>query len=120
MNQKSVSKDQEKAEVNASKPYRWAEQREKEAKTIRGKFMCHEPVGGSVEFVFKKFRGDAVKRYTFQHGKEYDLPVAVVKHLNENCNYPIYSERIDNNGDTLTTVGKNVQRFNFIVTPEFA
>lgn len=120
MNQKAAAKDQEKAEVVNVKPYVWNDQKAKESKTIKGKFMCHEPVGGSVEFVFKKFRGESVKRYKLQHGKEYDLPISVVMHLNENCNYPVYREVLDNTGNTLTEVGKNVQRFNFIVTPEFA
>jgi hypothetical protein len=97
---------------------KWEDQRIRESRLVKGRFQCHEAKGGSIEFVFKKFKGDKVQKYKLRDGGEYELPISVVKHLNEDCNYPVYHETIDNNGDKLQEVGRRVQRYNFVQYPD--
>lgn len=106
-------KDSKKPAV-LSKEHRWEEQRKAESRLVKGVFQCHEPRGGSVKFSFKKFKGDPVTVYELWDGRTYEIPLAVAKHLNENCNYPIYSEILGKDGLRTQEVSKKVQRFNFV------
>lgn len=65
-------------------------QRERDSKMIRVKFMFHECPGGMLSHVFKKHKGDEVKRYDLIDGQIYNIPVGLYKHLNENGWYPVY------------------------------
>lgn len=107
-----------KGAVGIEKSRTWEHERKRENRKIKGVFQCHEPRGGSVEFVFKKFKGDAVERYKLQDGKEYELPLAVINHLNQNCNYPVYAEILSPDGLRQAEIGKRIQRYNFVVYPE--
>lgn len=104
--------------VTKTTEHKYEEDRIRDSRKIKGMFQCHEPRGGSVDFHFKKYKGDPVQRYNLIDGKIYELPVAVVNHINQNCNYPVYKENLDPQGDRLVEVGKKVQRFNFVVIPE--
>ena len=85
-----------------------------ECRLVKGIFRCHEPRGGSVTFSFKKYKWDPVKTYTFVDGEEYEIPLSVARHLNQNCNYPVHSHIMDKNGvPTVDRQGKKVSRMNF-------
>lgn len=85
-----------------------------ESKMVKGIFRCHEPAGGSVTFPFKKFKWDPVVNYTMTDGQEYEIPLAVARHLNKNCNYPIHSYILDSAGKPLLDqAGKKFSRMNF-------
>lgn len=115
--QVAESKESKPSVVHA-KASPWEKERQRESRKIRGVFQCHEPRGGSVEFVFKKYKGDPVERYKLYDGKEYELPLSVINHLNQNCNYPVYSEILGPDGLRQSEIGKRVQRYNFVVYPE--
>lgn len=80
-------KEKIKTDPETTVPYRWEQQRKEESRLIKGIFQDHEKSGGSVSFPFKKFRGDEIKSYTLVDGHEYELPLSVVKHLNNGCYY---------------------------------
>lgn len=85
-----------------------------ESRMVKGIFRCHEPQGGCVTFSFKKYKWDPVKRYTFYDGMEYEIPLAVARHLNQNCNYAIHSYIMDVQGRPIVDkAGKKFQRMNF-------
>lgn len=111
---KKKSEESEVAKPSAGSTYKWAEQRERENQIVEGTFQCHEPRGGMVSFFFKKFRGDPVRQYTMWDGQKYKIPIAVANHINNNCNYPVYQETLGNDGLREISVGKRVQRFNFV------
>lgn len=111
--QKAVEPEVVKEEV--SRPaYRWEREKERDSRMVTGKFQCHEPRGGSVKFSFKQYKGDPVKTYEFHDGQTYTIPLGVAKHLNNNCNYPVYSEILGPDGLRTSDITKRVQRFNFI------
>lgn len=87
--------------------------REKDHKIVKGIFRCFEPRGGSITFVFKKYKGDDVLKYTMTDGQVCEIPLMVAKHLNQDCFYPIHSHVLDANGNPSVQVGKKVQRCSF-------
>lgn len=86
--------------------------REMDNRKVKGRFSCLEPLGGSVTFPFKKYRGDPVVHYTFEDGQEYEIPLAVAKHLNS-CGWDVHSHVLDANGKPTINVGKKHKRFIF-------
>lgn len=87
--------------------------KEKDHKMVKGIFRCFEPRGGSMTFVFKKYAGDQVLKYTMIDGDTYDVPVMVAKHLNQNCWYPKHTHVLDANGKPSVEIGQKVNRCSF-------
>lgn len=95
---------------------RWEEDRKKGARPVSGRFVWRECPGGSFKFHFRGFPGDPVKTYELTDGQEYTLPVAVVKHLVNNCQVEETTnviKQVDINGKPLYDK-KMIPRFAFI------
>lgn len=91
-----------------------------ESRMVKGIFRCRQPAGGNVKFCFRKFKWDKTKWYTMFDGETYEVPLAVARHLNNNCNYPVHSHILGADGNPLLDVGgKKESRMNFEST-EFA
>lgn len=85
-----------------------------ESRMVKGVFRCREPEGGNVEFFFKKYKWDPVQHYVMFDGEVYEVPLAVARHLNKNCNYPIHSHILGPDGrPTIDRTGKVKSRMNF-------
>jgi hypothetical protein len=85
-----------------------------ESRMVKGIFRCHEPRGGCVTFSFKKFKWDPVKSYTMYDGMEYEIPLSVARHLNNNCNRFIHTRILDAQGNPLVDkAGQKESRMNF-------
>jgi len=81
---------------------------------VKGVFRCHEPRGGEVTLVWKEYKGDPIRRWTLKDGCEYEIPIGLAKHLNNNCNYDIHSHILGPDGNPLVDKrGKQVSRMNF-------
>jgi len=83
-----------------------------DSKLVKGRFSCHEPKGGSVKFSFRKYKEDPVKHYHLMDGMEYELPLAVAKHLN-NCGWEVHAHILDKDGNPVVGTGKKEHRFTF-------
>lgn len=83
--------------------------RAKDNELVTGIFRYHELPGGALEFVFRKYKGDPVDKYTLIDGQVYTIPVGVAKHLNSNCAYPQYDFIKGEPGVTqVNTFGKDM------------
>lgn len=98
---------------------RLEEQREVESKLVRGRFKYLEVPGGTHEFKFRKYKNDPIQKYSFKDNEIYEIPLAVARHLNNNCSYPSYSYKNDESGRPRVTAGEKVHRMSF-VSLEFA
>jgi hypothetical protein len=87
--------------------------RDKDNKMVKGIFRCFEPVGGSMTFSFKKYKGDPVMKFTMIDGQIYDIPLMVARHLNQDCWYPVHHHVLDMNGKPTVDVGRKVKRCSF-------
>jgi hypothetical protein len=88
-------------------------QRDKDREPVRGKFIFHEVPGGQMEFMFKKYKGDPLEKFSMVDGQVYTIPLGVAKHLNTNCWYPSYNYKNDDNGRPVVTVAEKVRRCSF-------
>lgn len=111
---KEAKKHQPEVEVVEREDQALYDAWKEESRVVKGTFRCHEPRGGSVKFVFRKYKWDPVKTYFLEDGKEYELPLSVARHLNQNCNYGVHSQVMDSQGNpTIDRSGKVVSRMNF-------
>lgn len=85
-----------------------------ESQLVKGVFRCRQPEGGSVRFPFRKYKWDQVQWYTMFDGETYEIPLAVARHLNQNCSYPEHSHILGPDGNpTIDRMGKMKSRMNF-------
>lgn len=83
--------------------------RAKENETVTGRFIYHELPGGCLEFVYRKYKGDPVDKYSLIDGGVYSIPIGVARHLNSNCAYPQYEYIKGEHGITeVKTFGQNM------------
>lgn len=87
--------------------------REKDSRLVRGIFKNFETPGGEVRFVYRKYKGEEIKKYVLRDGETYSIPLGVAKHLNNNCNYPVHAYTTNEEGIPTMRVGKRVNRFGF-------
>lgn len=88
-------------------------QRDRDRELVRGVFRFAEVPGGSMSFVFKKYKEDPVERFDLVDGEIYTLPLGVAKHLNNNLWYPQHAHAVDGNGNPIAIIGKKVRRATF-------
>lgn len=88
-------------------------ERDKDREKVRGIFRFHEVPGGTMSFVFKKYKEDPVESYTLVDGNVYTLPLGVARHLNKNCWYPVHAHATDEHGKPSMMIGKKVHRATF-------
>ena len=88
-------------------------QRDKDREKVRGIFKFYEVPGGSMSFVYKKYKEDPVEKYEFVDGMVYSIPLGVAKHLNKNGWYPVHKHAMDDRGRPLMTIGEKKRRFGF-------
>lgn len=87
--QKNLTKPKDTMPTNARRDA-LEYQRDRERQMVRGVFRYYEVPGGRFEFNFKKYKGDRVEKYSFYDGEVTSVPLAVAKHLNNDCWYPEY------------------------------
>jgi len=89
------------------------EQCEKDQSMVRGIFRNHETPGAGLKFAFKHYKEIPLKDYDLQDETIYNLPLGVVKHLNNNTWYPQHAHTLDKDGKPAVNISKKVRRFSF-------
>jgi len=100
------------AAVIASRSEKYKKALEEDKRMVKGRFSCHQPEGGSVKFSYRKYKEIPKVDYSLVDGEEYELPVMVVKHLN-NCGWDVHSHILDKDGNPTIATGKRIRRFTF-------
>jgi len=91
--------DKEKKEAQAKIEKLQAE----DSKISKIRFINHKSKGGLLEFTFKKYKEDPYIDYKLKDGETYDLPMAVINHINNDCIEPLREYEKDAYGKTLLT-----------------
>lgn len=87
--------------------------RDQEREVVTGIVKNHECPGGMVEFMFRKWKGDPITKYSFNDGQVARIPLGVARHLNSNCWYPVHAQAQDAEGRSSYKIGRKVRRFGF-------
>lgn len=101
-----------KAKKNSKRDANW----ERDHTMVRGVFKNFELPGAPVSFSFHKYKGDPIARYTLTDGDTFELPHMVVRHINDNCRYPVNEFATGHDGKPSHKIGKWVQRYGFYST----
>ncbi len=88
-------------------------ERDKDREMVKGIFKFYEVPGGSLNFVYRKYKGDDINRYDLVDGGIYTVPLGVAKHLNSNGWYPVHAFSQNENGGPVQKIGTKVRRFGF-------
>ena len=91
------------------------EERKKDSKLVKGVFKNLECPGGDVEFAFKQYKGEPIRKYRFLDGEEAEIPLGVAKHINQ-CKYKRSKHLVDVNGNKMIGADKPVERYQFVST----
>lgn len=87
--------------------------KDKDAEKVKGIFKFYEVPGGSMDFVYRKYKGQKAEKYSMIDGHVYTIPLGVAKHLNNDCWYPIHSYAQDKDGLPSQKISQKVKRCGF-------
>jgi len=93
-----------------------AKYREEDAKLVKGVFKNLEAPGCDLEFPYLKYKGEPIRVYTFEDGKEYTIPLGVAKHINQQCKYKRHKWLVDAEGKPMLGADKPTERYQFVST----
>ncbi len=106
----SASRDAKRAELARN----MESLRARDAQMVRCRFKNYEHVGGDLKFCFKKYKHDPMETYHFEDGGVYTVPIAVIKHINQDCYVPSHKYSMDETGKYFQKIGSKFQRFELI------
>ncbi len=101
------------SQVQPSSDYKWEAERIRDRKPVKGIFRFHEVRGGTLNFTFRKWKGDPLESFGLVDGQAYELPLGVATHLKESGWYPIHKHAVDDAGIPTKVVGQKVKRYTF-------
>lgn len=87
--------------------------RQRDRRLVKGIFTFNQVPGGTIEFPFRKYKGDPVENYTLVDGETYTIPYGVACHLNNNCYYQQHEHQTDATGKPLIGKGRRINRVSF-------
>ena len=85
----------------------------KDKEMVKGMFKFYEVPGGSMAFMYRKYKGEKPERYSMVDEDTYTIPLGVAKHLNNDCWYPVHTYATDENGKPSQKVSQKVKRCGF-------
>jgi len=84
-----------------------------DSEIVSGTFHYTQMPGGTLEFCYKKYKGDPIKKYSLVDGMHYDIPRGVANHLNDNCGVPVHQYVQDEKGTPIAKLTTPYKRFMF-------
>lgn len=87
--------------------------RERDAELVKGRFVFYEVPGGTLNFSYKKYKGDPVRSYSLKDGEIYNVPRGVARHLVSSGSYPVHEYQTDESGKPVVRIGRRKRRYGF-------
>lgn len=89
---------------------------EEDSKMVTGTFKNLEVKGGDVTFSYRKYKEEPYRKYHFEDGETYTVPLGVAKHIKEMTKVKKHAYLVDKDGKKIKGVGSHDQRYEFIPT----
>jgi len=111
-----IVKEYNKRQINRSTPEKYEELikklKKEHEKPVKGIFEFVDAQGGYLEFSYRFFKDDLIMSFKIFHGESVELPMGVVKHLNNTMKkIRTPSNSIDENGKIPTFTKTSRVRF---------
>lgn len=106
---KKLSKE-EKSKSKEQIEKEWKEN----SKLVKGVFHNVEAPGGDLEFAYKEYPQDPIRKYHLKDGESYTIPLGVARHLNRNCQYKRNKWLVDKEGKPMMDWDKSTRRYQFV------
>lgn len=79
---KEIQKNRTKKVPEEQRKDKMKKLREEYSKMVKGRFEFSDAPGGVLSFSYRFFPEDLLVTYSFTHGEECEIPMGLVKHLN--------------------------------------
>lgn len=90
--------------------------RKEDEKLVKGIFKNLEAPGCETTFSYRAYKGEPIRVYTLEDGKEYTIPFGVAKHVNRQCRYKKNKYLVDADGKSMIGADKPFERYQFVST----
>ena len=90
--------------------------RKADAKLVKGIFKNLECAGGDLSFAYHAYKGEPTRVYHLIDGNEYELPLGVAKHINNQCKYKKSKHLVNRDGSRMIVDDKPIERYQFVST----
>jgi len=100
--------------IDAQAKARYESEMKKDLKIVTGRFRNHELNGGSIKFIFHRYKDVGTQKFEFLDGQVYSVPYMVAEHINNNCCYTVHEHYMNEENKVKMRVGSKVQRFSFV------
>jgi hypothetical protein len=90
--------------------------RKADAKLVKGIFKNLECPGGDLTFAYHAYKGEPTRVYHMVDGDEYEIPIGVAKHINQQCKYKKSKHLINKDGKRMIVADKPIERYQFVST----
>lgn len=112
---REISKKAQKTESPEKLAEMIKKARKEDEKLVKGKFEFTDAQGGWIEFCYRKFKGEPLLILKLVHGEICDLPMGIVKHLNNTVKkVRKYTGQDMDKGGRIPTVYEIQSRVKFI------
>lgn len=98
---KTLKRPTEKTEADIKKLKKEME------RPVKGKFEFVDAQGGWIDFNWRFFKDDPLMKFTLTHGEICELPLGIVKHLNNTVKKVRKLGALDENGKAITSIEIN-------------
>jgi hypothetical protein len=117
MEVRELNKKQKNTMPQAERDELVKKMRKEDDKIVSGMFEFLDAQGGFLEFSYRKYPGEPIQMIKMIHGEICDLPMGIVKHLN-NTKRKIrrYSMELPTNGQKVPRSYETVSRVRFTPT----
>ena len=88
-------------------------EKQKDHTIVKGQFRYYALENGTLEFSFKKYKGDRTKKYTMVDYEYYEIPLMVAKWLNKGGVIQEYEYKNGPDGKPIMAIGKKRHRVGF-------
>lgn len=90
--------------------------RKEDSKLVKGVFKNLECPGGDLQFAYHAYKGEPTRVYHMIDGDEYEIPLGVAKHINQQCKYRKSKHLIGKDGKRMIVADKPTERYQFVST----
>lgn len=97
--------------ADKGKREKYEKQKKADQKMVKAQFLIPYREGGEEEFCYCKYYDDPIFQFRGRDGDVYEVPMGMVRYVNENCTIRPHTGLIDKAGQSIRSTPKPTMRF---------